>query len=396
MPNPAPHRILIIDDEDVIRSLLEKFCRQLGYEAVVAPSGEAGIELLDPSLDLVLLDFDMPGLNGLEVLEHIRHTEPYSDLPVIMVTGNGARALRIRALEAGVNDYLTKPFDLSELKARTATMLQARRTQLKVIHQRNRLEQIVAERTVELRESLANTERTRAFLEESYRDSLHRLSIAAEYKDELTANHVTRVGHFAALIGRKIGLAEPDVHILSEASRLHDVGKIGVPDAVLLKPGRFTPQERQIMERHCDIGARILSDSPSPILHAARVVAKTHHEWWDGSGYPDGLTGEEIPLYGRICAVADVFDALTSRRPYKEPMSNARSYGILAEGRGRQFDPVLVDTFLACEPDIESIQNHFVTDPDQTSPLRARNLQQGVAEGEDGNQSSSDRHLSGV
>lgn len=207
--------------------------------------------------------------------------------------------------------------------------------------------------------------------------------MAAEYKDELTANHVTRVGHFVALIGRKIGLPESDVHVLREASRLHDVGKIGVPDAILLKPGRFTPQERLIMERHSEIGARILSGSRSPILDAARVVARTHHEWWDGTGYPDGIAGEEIPLYGRVCAVADVFDALTSRRPYKEPMSNAKSFRILSEGRGRQFDPVLVDSFLACEPDIESIQTHFATDPDQASPLHVDRAQIAAFDRED-------------
>lgn len=363
-------QLLVVDDDDTIRHLIAKFCGRLGYDCLAAPDGETAIKLLRPTIDLVLLDFTMPGMNGLEVLHNLRSTAPYDDVPVIMITGNVGRSLRISALEAGANDFLNKPFDLNELKARTATMLKMRRAQVTLEAQRKNLERLVMERTSALKQALEQADRARDVLEDSYLDTLRRLSIAAEYKDELTANHVARVGGYVELIGKKLALPETELRTLCEGSRLHDLGKIGVPDAILLKPGRFTPDDRVIMERHCEIGARILAGSRSRILEAARVIAMTHHEWWDGTGYPRGLEGEQIPLYGRICAVADVFDALTSRRPYKDAMSNEKAFAILREGRGRQFEPRLLDFFLDSEAEIERVQEQFGAGVAQASPLQ--------------------------
>jgi putative two-component system response regulator len=372
--------ILVVDDDDTIRHLIGRFCQRLGYRCRVAPDGETALEILQPDIDLVLLDFTMPGINGLEVLEHLRSTEPYTDVPVIMITGNVGRSLRISALEAGANDFLNKPFDLNELKARTASMLKMRRAQVKLERQRKNLEHLVLERTADLEKALQEADRAHDVLEESYLDTLRRLSVAAEYKDELTANHVARVGSYVELIGRKLGMPRAELDILCEGSRLHDLGKIGVPDAILLKPSRFTPEDRRVMERHCEIGARILSGSRSNILEAARVIAMTHHEWWDGTGYPAGLKGDKIPLYGRICAVADVFDALTSRRPYKQALSNEEAFRILAEGRGRQFEPRLLDFFLESEAEIEAIQQRYSAAVEHASPLQEYYLEHPPAE----------------
>jgi putative two-component system response regulator len=198
---------------------------------------------------------------------------------------------------------------------------------------------------------------------QAHLDTIHRLGMAAECRDGQTAAHLERVSHYCAILARRLGLPEREVAILRHASLLHDVGKIGTPDAILRKPGPLTAAERELMQQHTLIGANLLSDSASELLRAGETIVLTHHEKWDGSGYPNGLKGDEIPLYGRICAVADVFDALTSRRSYKEPFSNEQAYEILRSGRGSHFDPRIVDLFFAHLDAIVTIQQQYRDEP---------------------------------
>jgi putative two-component system response regulator len=217
---------------------------------------------------------------------------------------------------------------------------------------RENLEQRVRERTVELRQALED-------VEAAHLDTITRLVLAAEYKDEDTATHIRRMSHYAALLARRAALPESEVAAMLLTSSMHDVGKIGIPDAILLKPGKFDRDEFDIMKQHTILGAKMLNGSPSKLLRAGEVIALSHHEKWDGSGYPHGLAGEEIPLWGRICAVADVFDALTSARPYKQPFSIEKARSVLLEGRGRHFDPKLVDLFLEDFDEVLAIHGQF-------------------------------------
>ena len=349
-------RLLIVDDEAPNRDLLEALAEALGHEAELARDGLEALAMIKLDVDLVLLDVMMPGMDGFEVARRIRQDPVYGDVPIIMVTALTGLEDRLRAVEAGANDFITKPIDKTELRIRTASLLRMKEAQDLVKRHRRELEETVQRRTSALREALADMAEAQRRTHDAYLDTLQRLVIAAEFKDDDTAIHLQRMSRYAALLAQKLNLPPGEVELIRLASPMHDVGKIGIPEHILLKPGKFTLDEMERMKQHAHIGSRILMGSSSELLKAGEIIALTHHEKWDGSGYPNGLAGEAIPLWGRISAVADVFDALTSPRPYKIAFSNETAVRMLEEGRAKHFDPALIDLFLNHLDEVVAIQ----------------------------------------
>jgi putative two-component system response regulator len=349
-------RVLAVDDQEETRRVLQRALAALGYEVEVARDGIEALAKLPLGVDLVLLDARMPGLDGFEVTRRIRADAEYSDLPIIMVTGLDSREDRLRAVEAGVNDFISKPFELTELRLRTASLLRLKDVTDTLKRHRAELEQVVAKRTADLRLALDGMADAQRSTYAAHLDAIRRLVIAAEYKDRDTAAHIERIGLYSELLATRLNLPPGEVEIIRYASPMHDVGKIGIPDAVLLTPRKLDAEQWEIMKQHTAIGARILHGSPSAVLQMGEVVARTHHERWDGSGYPAGLAGEGIPLAGRMCAVADVFDALTSNRHYRDALPNETVWEMMQAERGHHFDPVVLDVFLRCRDAVETIQ----------------------------------------
>lgn len=355
-------RIMIVDDEPINIKVFRKYLRTAGYsDFVETTSGAAAVSLVcREAPDLLLLDLMMPDVNGLDILRDLRNTDFASDLPVLILTAVDDTPTKARALELGATDFLTKPVETIELVARVRNAVQIKRHQDSLKNQALELERLVRLRTAELASSRLEV--------------IHCLGRAAEFRDNDTGMHVIRVGRYATIIAEELGLDCETVELIEHSAPLHDVGKIGIPDAILLKPGRLEPGEFAIIQQHCDlgnqivgdqdladwqqfsthtkVGARIMNSGRSPILNMATRIAMTHHEKWDGSGYPNGLAGTEIPIEGRITAVADVFDALSSKRPYKDAFPVEKCFRIITEGRGSHFDPDVTDAFLARRDEI--------------------------------------------
>jgi putative two-component system response regulator len=331
-PTNAP--ILIVDDQPDIIQLLATILTVDGYRAVhttTDPLQAAGlVEALDPHI--VLLDLMMPQMDGFAVMEQLRANRPPDRfLPILVLTADATRATRRRALASGATDFLTKPFDHIEVRLRVGNLLRTQALHQALLDQAARLDQQVRERTAEL--------------EQARLDTLSSLALAAEYRDDATGQHTRRVADLTARIGQALGLQDAAIERLLQAAPLHDVGKIGIPDEILLKPGRLTAGEREYMQRHTLIGAELLSVGRSSTLRLARQIALTHHERWDGYGYPAGLAGSNIPLEGRIVALADTWDALIHERPYKPAWPRDAALSEIAQLRGSQFDPTIVDAF---------------------------------------------------
>jgi putative two-component system response regulator len=342
-----PCRILVVDDEEPNRELLAELLSMFGHEVELAEDGVAALAKLHSGLDLMLLDVMMPGLNGFQVARKVRATPAVGDLPIIMVTGLAGREDRLAAVEAGANDFVAKPIDATELRVRMTSLLKMKMAQDAIKQHRAVLEETVLQRTAQLRQALADTEKAHHETYAAYLDSIQRLVMAAEVRDYDTAAHIRRVSSYSAVLGRALDLKEHEVEVLRLANPMHDVGKVGISDLILLKPGKLTPGEFAAMQQHTVIGFNLLSGSPSELLQAGALIAISHHEKWDGSGYPHNLAGDAIPLYGRVCAVADVYDALTTDRPYKKAFSDEEALRILKEGRGKHFDPQILDAFVA-------------------------------------------------
>lgn len=351
--------ILIVDDEEYNLDVLEQLLVVKNYRVLSASSGmDALMTLESEDIDLILLDVMMPGMNGYEVLREIRAMEECY-IPVVMVTALDSKEDKIRALEEGCDDFLNKPIDKYELYARVHTLLRTRHYYKQLARTKQRLENKVVSRTAELQEALAALKLLNSKLEDSHREIVERLSSAAEFKDPETAAHIQRISHYSGVMAQALGMSEEQVNLIIQASPMHDIGKIGVPDHILLKPGKLTLEEFEKMKEHTLIGYKILNGSDSPLLKLASEIAISHHEKYDGSGYPYGLSGEAIPLSGRIVAVVDVFDALTSRRPYKDPYPNEKAYEIIRRGSGTHFDPQIVQLFFDSLPEIIRIQNQY-------------------------------------
>jgi putative two-component system response regulator len=327
-------RILVVDDQETNVRLLDRVLRREGYTEVLGSTDPCAVvenfDTLDP--DILLLDLQMPGMDGFQVMQRLAAERPATEfLPIIVITADLSEEAKQGALSRGARDFLTKPFDFTEVVLRIRNLLEMRMLYRRLQEQNLGLEARVRERTAEL--------------EQAQQEILERLARAAEYRDDDTGHHTRRVGDSAAAVARELGLPDRDAELLRRASHLHDVGKIGIPDTILLKPGRLTPGELDVMQGHTSIGAELLSGGHSELIQLAETIARTHHERWDGEGY-GGLAGEEIPLPGRIVAVVDVFDALTHARTYKRAWSVAEAVTELSEQRGRQFDPEVVDAFL--------------------------------------------------
>ncbi len=355
------HRILIVDDEVHIRALLKRLLKRQGYDCTVAASADEAWQILDGSgFDLVLSDVNMPGTSGLELAPRI--AERFPNTPVVMVTGIDDPKVARRAMEAGAYGYIIKPFEPNEIIIGVMNALRRRGLEIENARHREALEELVAERTEELRRTFGELEVAHGDLLLAQEETIRRLSIASEYRDEETGAHIQRMSRYCELLARRIGLDAEFCNLLRIASPLHDVGKIGIPDAILQKPGKHTPEEYAVMQRHAEMGYRILAESGYGMLDLAASLAWTHHERWDGTGYPRGLAEEDIPIEGRITAVADVFDALTTQRCYKEAYMVEHSLELMREGHGTHFDPQLLDTFFASMDEVMEIRARF---PDQ-------------------------------
>ena len=352
--------ILVVDDQPQNIELLEAYLAVQGYEIVPAASGEEALEKISGNLiDLILLDVMMPGMDGFEVARKIRQDKAHRLLPIILVTSLRETEDRIKGIDAGCDDFISKPVDRMELLARVRSLLKVKAYNDLLSNYRKELESEVASRTQELKRAL---EKVKA----ASLETIYRLSMASEYRDEDTGTHIKRMSSYCVAIARRLGLAESVIENILYAAPMHDLGKIGIPDLVLLKPGKLDPAEWEIMKQHTVIGAKILKGSDAEFINLGEIIARWHHEKWDGSGYPDSLKGIDIPIACRIAAIADVFDALTSRRPYKEPLSVEKSQAIIREGRGSHFDPDVVDAFFAVEDEILAIKKQYDEDDQQT------------------------------
>lgn len=341
--------ILIVDDERPNILLLERLLKASGYSRIRGTDDPRLVrDLLDErDADIVLLDLRMPYMDGFQVMEQIRSMVGVDDdyLPVLMLTAEQDPRVKLRALESGATDFLVKPFDRAEVASRVRNILQVRLLNKRVRQQNAELESKVRERTQEL--------------EETRLEIIRRLGLAAEYRDNETGMHIVRMSLYAQAIALHYGLSSEQAELLMNAAPMHDIGKIGIPDRVLLKPGKLDADEWRIMRSHTSIGAQMLSGHPSPLLRMAADIALSHHEHWDGGGYPQGLAGESISLEARIVAVADVFDALLAERPYKKAWPEHEAIAEIERLAGRQFDPSVVESFLSVLPELREIRARY-------------------------------------
>jgi putative two-component system response regulator len=332
-------RILVVDDEPANVLLIERLLERWGYESITSTTDSTQVLPLveQERPHLLLLDLSMPPPDGFEVMKQL--AERYAAgqrFPVLVLTADASAATRERALSSGANDFLTKPFDRTEVRLRVQNLLRTHLLQRQLASRNELLEQSVRERTREL--------------DDARREILARLALAGEYRDDATHQHAQRVGRTAALLAQEIGLPEDDVELMRRAAPLHDIGKVGVPDTILLKPGRLTEEEFEVVKGHTVIGSRILAASVSCVLRTGQIIARSHHERWDGGGYPAGLAGDDIPLAGRLVAVADAFDALTHVRPYKPAWTCEDSVAEVHRVAGAQLDPSVVQAFDRLDP----------------------------------------------
>jgi putative two-component system response regulator len=326
-------RILAVDDQRPNVVLLERLLATWGFTQVrTTTDSKQVLELVDGwSPDLLLLDLQMPAPDGFELMAALGDGAGAARLPILVLTADITVETRRRALSTGASDFVSKPFDLDEVRLRVGNLLETRRLQAELTQYAELLEARVRQRTRDL--------------EQSRLEVLERLALAAEYRDDDTYRHTERVGRATAVLARRLGLSAEEAGLLRRAAPLHDIGKVAVPDSILLKPGRLTVDEFEVMKEHATAGARILGGSASPLLQMAEVIARSHHERWDGTGYPAGLAGEAIPLHGRLVALTDVFDALTHARPYKEAMPVQEALREMDRMTGTHFDPRIKAAF---------------------------------------------------
>jgi putative two-component system response regulator len=342
--------ILVVDDEQRNVQMLEMMLEQNGYGTVSAADGRTALMLaVDRMPDLILVDAKMPDVDGFETVLRLKADPRTGPIPVIMVTALDDRESKLRALSAGAEEFLSKPIDIAEASVRIRNLLRLKEHRDLLKNYNENLEEQVKERAAQL--------------EEAYRDTVFTLLRAAEYKDEETGRHVRRISYYCGMLAAEMGMTSDFVDAIHRSSPMHDVGKIGIPDHILLKPGRLTQQEWVVMKTHCALGADILKFGCSPYTRMGADIALNHHEHWDGSGYPNGRKGEEIPLAARIMQICDVYDALRSRRPYKPPIDHDSTVNIISHGDGGtlpdHFDPAVLACFLARVNRFEAIYEEY-------------------------------------
>ena len=358
------HMVLIVDDEDKNLRLLGAILKNYGYAFETARSGaEALKKASEMSPDIILLDIMMPGMDGYEVCERLKSNGRTGNIPVVMVTALDDHDSRLRGLKAGASDFLSKPIDSSELMVRTENLMKVKEFEDFLKHHNNVLEDTVREKTAQIEETLKDLRYSHGQLREGYQDTIYRLTLVAEYKDEDTASHIKRVGEYCALMAKELGWSDAESEIIRYAAPMHDIGKVGIPSDILLKPARLNPEEFALIKTHTNIGKRILLDAVSDYLAMAELIALTHHERWDGNRYPSGLKGDEIPLSGRLMNIADQYDALRSRRPYKPSFEHEKVVKIITEGDGRtmpeHFDPEVLEAFVQLQDEFKDIYDKF-------------------------------------
>ncbi|NJB68414.1 putative two-component system response regulator [Desulfobaculum xiamenense] len=375
--NDETPTVLCIDDEDMIRQSIGDYLEDSGYRVLQANNGRTGLEVFraDPP-DIILVDLRMPEMDGLEVLSHVTKEAP--EVPILVVSGTGVLEDSIEALRRGAWDYVTKPIeDMAVLAHSMDKALERARLRRENRLYHEHLEREVQRRTAQLKTEML--ERIRAEKElaqqrqeilETQKEFIFLLGGVVETRSKETANHVRRMAEFTYLLAKGCGLDDEEARMVRMIAPMHDVGKIGIPDSILLKPGRLTPEEYEVIKTHTNIGYTILSVSPKRIMRAAAIMAYQHHERWNGSGYPQGLVGEGIHLYGRIGAMADVFDALLSKRVYKEPWSMSRITDYFAEHKGSMFDPQLVEVFMSLRDDLLAVREAYPDDSDEAVFLK--------------------------
>ncbi len=341
------HQVLIVDDNAINLVLFNALIKKQGnaepHSFSDAPEGLAWAQAHEA--DLVIVDYMMPTLNGLEFIERLRATPGREMVPILMITANDQKEVRYRALQAGASDFLTKPVDQAEFSVRVANLLALGDAQRQLSRRAEWLAEEVTKATAQIVQREVET--------------VVRLSRAAEYRDPETGAHILRMAHYSQLLARGMGLSEADQELILRAAPLHDIGKVGIADAILLKPGRLSPEEFDLMKMHAAYGYEILKDSSSEILQAGATIALGHHEKFNGSGYPHGVVGEDIPVFSRIVAVADVFDALTSERPYKKAWTLDAAAQFIHEESGRHFDPRCVEVFFRHWDEVLTIRQRF-------------------------------------
>jgi putative two-component system response regulator len=344
-------KILIVDDQPPNVMLLQRMLVAEGYCNITATNYPTQVQQLqrDTRFDLILLDIRMPEMDGFQVMELLRQDAGEDYLPILVLTAQTDEETRLRALSFGARDFVTKPFSRPEVLNRIRNLLEVRLLHNQLRQQNNLLEQRVRERTMEIRDTQL--------------EIIRRLGFAAEHRDNETGLHIIRMSKYCQSIAQEMGLSEAEVELILNASPMHDIGKLGIPDRVLLKPGKLDAEEWEIMKTHTSKGAEILEGHPSELLSTAKAIALYHHEKWDGSGYPGGIKGAQIPLAARIVAIADVFDALTSKRPYKEAWPLERALDEIRAGSGAHFDPAIVDAFFRITPQIMAIMEKYA-EPD--------------------------------
>jgi putative two-component system response regulator len=363
-----PDRILIVDDEDSIRNLLLRLLTGRGHGcSTAANANEARALLAAEPHALVLTDVNMPGDSGLDLAYEV--LREYPDTAVVMVTGLDDRRFAEAALEHGAYGYVLKPFRPSEVLINVTNALRRRSLEIENRGHREQLERTVLERTRALRDTIAQLEGAQTEQRRLQEEAIRRLSWAAEFRSHETGLHIARMSSYCAMLARLAGLAAPRVEQIRIASPMHDVGKIGIPDRILQKPGRLTPDERLVMEKHAEIGHAILAGSGVELLDLAALMALTHHERVDGTGYPNRLAGDAIPLEGRIAAVADVFDALTSDRVYRPAFEPSDALELMCKERGRQFDEGLLDLFVGSMDEVVEIRRAAADEQRAEAPV---------------------------
>jgi len=343
-------RVLVVDDEQQSRRLMATVLAHYGYVSDTAGSGFEALSKIQQSCpDLIFLDVLMPGMDGFETCRRLRQDPRSQHVPIVMVTALDDQTSRLKGLQAGANDFLTKPFDTAELMTRTGNLLQIKEFEDFLQEYSALLEYEIKTKTEQLRGALWDLQVSKDKLRNSYLDTIARLTTVSECMDEATAFHVKRIGYYCRLMARTLGWSEKQAEVIFYASPMHDIGKVGIPSRILLKPGRLTTSEFEVMSTHTTIGSKILASSTSEYLQLAEKIALTHHEKWDGSGYPNGLKGDEIPIEGCLMSIADVYDALRSARPYKPSLDHETVLKIIIKGDGRtmpsHFAPEVLEVF---------------------------------------------------